>query len=196
MARKSAKGDVEDDTPRGFKRLMELKQRIDAPRVKKAKPAPQQRASLERRKGESMSDFSRRVDAAIPLPTVKGIDSGKTLRNAKKHKKKAENLRAEYKQKLEAKQRALEERQAGNEDHLFPDDDEDVWAGVNARAKAPKFGDVADRPPVLFKPKPNWNVPKSIGSESRRKSLEAERQKIIDFYRKKRNDTLLEEEEA
>lgn len=175
---------------------MELKQRMNEPRKPRVeKPAL---VKIARKTGESMRDFSRRVDDAIPLPQVKGINNQKTMRNAKKHKKKAENLRAEYKQKLEAKQRRIEEMEAGqNEDHYFPGDDkdEDIWASVNARAKAPKFGEVADRPPTLHKPKQNWNVPKNVSPE-RRKELEEERNKIIEFYRKKRQTSLLEDDAA
>lgn len=132
-----------------------------------------------------MSEFSRRVDAAIPLPTkARGGDSRKEIRNAKKHKAKAEHLRSEYHQKWDAKRRRQEEAEADAEDIDVSDDGEDVWASVNAKAKKPKFGEVADRPPELKKLKQFSSVPKSAGSLARREMLEAERQRFIDQYRK------------
>ncbi|GMM51506.1 hypothetical protein DASB73_024690 [Starmerella bacillaris] len=180
--KRRSKKDDEDDTPRAFKRLMELNERIKNPRPveKKVKNKPPQ---IVREKGESMFEFKKRVDDSIPLPLVKGINNHKAMRNAKKSKQKAENLRAEYKQKLDSKRRRQEELDADNEDHLMPDD-EDIWAGVNAKKKAPVFGDVADRPPELFKPKITSNIPKSAGSLARRQMLEEERAKIIEHYRK------------
>lgn len=148
---------------------------------------------LERKRGESMADFSRRVDQAIPLPRARGVESRKTAKNAKKNRKTAENLRAEYHQKWEAKKRRLEDADDANDDLSVEDDGEDIWASVNAKSKKPKFGEVADRPPELPRLKQLNNVPKSAGSLYRREMLESERQRVIDTYRKLRGTNEVEE---
>lgn len=135
-----------------------------------------------------MRDFSRRVDQAIPLPKARGTESRKTLRNAKKHKTKAENLRSEYNQRWEAKKRRAEEQTMDNDD--IEDDGEDIWASVNAKAKQPKFGETADRPPELPPMKVKSSIPKSVGSLARREMLEEERARFIEQYRKLRGTDL------
>lgn len=208
--KKAPRNDM-DDTPRQFKRMMEMREQMNRPKQQNTRPAPkktksqqnentaEQKEALKIKRGESMSEFSRRVDAAIPLPTkARGGDSRKELRNAKKHKAKAENLRSEYHQKWDAKRRREEEAEAEAENIDVSDDGEDVWASVNAKAKKPKFGEVADRPPQLPKLKQFSSVPKSAGSLARREILEAERQRVIDQYRKLRGHEepdLREEEE-
>lgn len=212
MARKPRQKKETDDTPRQFKRMMEMQQRLTAKTQKPAsRPAPKPKPAaptskqgptplrsmpkLERQKGESMRDFSRRVDQAIPLPKARGVESRKTARNAQKHKATAENLRAEYHQRWEAKRRRQEELDDENESLTVEDDGEDIWARVNAKAKKPKFGEVADRPPELPRLKQLSSVPKAAGSQARREMLEAERQKVIDQYRKLRGTAPVVEDE-
>lgn len=214
--KKSGRKEDLDDTPRSFKRLMEMQQKImqresrnsDTPRKSRTpkssspsgtsplklaskvepKSVPTEAPKLERRSGESMREFSVRVDQAIPLPKARGTDNRKTIRNAKKHKIKAENLRAEYRQRWEAKKRRAEEQDMDNDE--IEDDGEDIWASVNAKAKQPKFGETADRPPELPPMNVKSSIPKSVGSLARREMLEEERARFIELYRKLRGTVL------
>ena len=153
-----------------------------------------------------MRDFTRRVDAAIPVKFPKG--EGKLKLEEKKRKKKEEQAAKE-----------AENVKSDADDSLSEDEDpeEDIWKEVNeARGKkktgkrgespdpwaelekkraAPKFGEVADAPPVLKRPREVFKmytgagvnvegIPKNAGSLMKREELAGERRNIVDAYRR------------
>lgn len=150
-------------------------------------------AELKIKPGESMSDFSRRVNEALPVGRAKSEGPSRGALRAQKKRARVE------KEQAAARQRKIEKGELDDEE------DADVrWSqkGTTTRNKttgkrevspdpwahlqkpAPKFGDVADRPPELnLSAKILNNVPKSAGSLAKRYMLQSERQKVIDGYR-------------
>lgn len=162
--------------------------------VKPADKTPVDTSDLKIKPGESMADFSRRVNQALPVGRGKS-DSGPSRAALKAQKK-----RARLEKELEAaRQRKLERGEIDDDDG---EEDADVrWSQRGTTKKngkretspdpwarlqkpAPKFGDVVDRPPELnLSGKILNNVPKSAGSLAKRHMLQSERQKVIDGYR-------------
>ncbi|KAK9468621.1 hypothetical protein V1512DRAFT_257524 [Lipomyces arxii] len=169
----------------------------------KEKNAAQLRADLTLRPGESAADFNRRVDEALPVIKARsGVPSAGAVRQAKKRAIAEANGQ---KPVLTKKQ-----RKALNKDGMLGDDDDDgedysdeeaeerryaelknkrsnspdPWKKLT-RAPPPKFGEVADAPPMLKPPsKKLVNVPKkAAGSDAERMQLEAERENVIARYR-------------
>lgn len=230
--KKARRLDDDDDTPKSFKHFMKHVEVIEQKRQgtyvpkdgedggekgsnktgkkKQQKREDQQKQELTIRPGESMAEFSRRVNDALPLARPKsekqilketGIDL-QALTKKKGDKKK--------KQKKEATEKADD---AVNEE----DDDEELQLDNNGRPlnqhssvlsgstkksrrdkspddpwlefeqkkrKQPKFGDVVDRPPDLKLPtKLLNNVPKAAGSMAKRHMLSQERERFIEKYR-------------
>jgi hypothetical protein len=126
--------------------------------------------------GESMSEFSRRVDAAIPVhfPKGDGVSRGKQMKEKLRKKKEGkmnqkkedgdDNMEpeegeeihsddAEVDEELRAAMGEIEKvkrRAKGRKRGESPD----PWAELTAKREAPKFGEVAAAPPSLKKPRP------------------------------------------
>lgn len=149
-------------------------------------------SDLKIKPGESMADFSRRVNEALPVG--RGKDEGPSrgaLRAQKKRARVEKELAAARQKKIERgeidddeededvrwNQRGTTRNKAGKRE-TSPD----PWARL--QKPAPKFGDVVDRPPELnLSGKILNNVPKKAGSLAKRHMLESERQRFIDGYR-------------
>lgn len=158
-------------------------------------PLSQQAQELKIKPGESMGEFSRRVNEALPVGRGKSEGPSRgALRAQKKRAKVEKELEASRQRKLERgeidddeedtnvrwSQRGSTKISGGKRGKR--DVSPDPWAHL--QKPAPKFGDVADRPPELNLPsKMLNNVPKSAGSMAKRFMLQQERQKFIDGYR-------------
>lgn len=210
----------DDDTPKSFKRAMSLQQRregvvdeaSEAARGRKtarkaADAYPKDRhiahdnSSLQMKPGENWTDFSRRVDAALPDAKPRKSETAADLSKLdKKRMKKQANRVLQNQQDYKKEDEAAEEgdgmdmKRERNE-LFFPrksrDKSPDPWSVLDKKKKKPKFGDVVDAPPQLTLPRKLLpNVPKSAGDAARRLILESERQMVIDEYRKmsRRND--------
>ncbi|TGZ83905.1 hypothetical protein EX30DRAFT_338500 [Ascodesmis nigricans] len=224
-----------DDTPKAFTRLLA---RADptrpkfsslddgTPRTKKQKngdkavgkkalhPSAQDVPATRLQIGpnESLKEFSRRVDAAMPVKFPKGQGSMKPLKKTLAERQIAHEM-AE-RERLDAERSETEDEeedvwaQAG-----FPakkvkgvkgkkgkkgkadSDDEDPWKVLEEKRGKVKFGEVAEAPPQLKKPRAVFRVhngaavkvegvPKSAGSLMRREELAGERAGIVEAYRK------------
>ncbi|KAK9455069.1 hypothetical protein V1511DRAFT_329726 [Dipodascopsis uninucleata] len=169
---------------------------------------------LKIRPGESMTDFNRRVNEAIPIIRAKtGVPSAGAVRRAEKRERAIVNG-AKLPSLLSKKSQtttnpgdtdiddATAERLLGFEDE---EDEErtylefkskrsrspDPWKSLS-RPPAPKFGEVAEAPPqlkALTKKLPN--VPKSAGSIAQRMILESERDRVIAEYRAKQKRKMI-----
>lgn len=159
-------------------------------------------SDLKIKPGESMGDFSRRVNDALPMGRAK---SGGPSRGALRTAKKRARMEAEV---AAARQKRIERGEDNGGDDDDPDGN-DIETSGNAKwndrgtkrnksgkrevspdpwghlkKPAPKFGDVVDRPPELkLSAKMLSNVPKAAGSMAKRFMLQDERQKVIDGYR-------------
>lgn len=185
--RKVPKDELSADAPRAFRTLMKWQAHAKQRAEEKQNAPKETKPALKIRKGESMADFSRRVNEAVPLPMAKGVNDAKAAKTSQKQKAKAERLRAEYKTRLDKRRgRTDDDDQADLDADNWKsgkrDTSPDPWAHL--QKARPKFGEVADRPPELPKLKRLSNVPKSAGSLARRELLEAERQSVIDEYRR------------
>lgn len=161
-------------------------------------PLSKEATDLKIKPGESMRDFSRRVNEALPVGRGKSEGPSRGALRAQKKRAKVE------KEMEAARQRKIERGEIDDDG----EEDEDVrWSqhgptNANGNSKkrgkrdvspdpwahlqkpAPKFGDVVDRPPELnLSAKILNNVPKSAGSMAKRFMLQEERQKVIDGYR-------------
>ncbi|KAG5361529.1 hypothetical protein CJU90_2912 [Yarrowia sp. C11] len=198
----------DDDTPKSFKRMMARQDRSnqsqDDERGRKTAKKDQyptnkhishENSKLQMKPGESWADFSRRVDEALPNAKPRRSENAKELskldkKNIQKQKNRVLQNEMDYKKEDEAAEEGdgLDEKRLKN-DLFFPkkqrDKSPDPWAVLEKKNKKAKFGEVADAPPVLNLPRKLLpNVPKSSGDNARRLILEAERQKVIDEYRK------------
>lgn len=180
---KQKDADHNDDTPRSFKRVMDYRSRMANPRNQPGKEKSLKQDLPKIKPGESLKEFSRRINDTIAVPKSRGVSSKSAEKVAKRQRLKANNLRAEYQQKWDAKRNKLEETEAGTDMWMPEKDDEDPWAALNSRKEQVKFGDVADRPPELPRLKANKGVPRSAGSLARRELLEEERRRVISKYR-------------
>jgi hypothetical protein len=172
------------------------------------------REKLTIRPGESLHDFGRRVDCAIPVHFPHD--------NRRMSK---EQLRSRKRQKLAKEAGTAEEPHAEPEegDEIHSDDAEDEqsselqavlkevefarrkkskrregspdpWAELAVKRTLPKFGEVAPAPPALKAPKAVLKyhgaavdidgVPRAAGSLAKREQLASERKKVIEAYRK------------
>ncbi|KAK9458514.1 uncharacterized protein V1516DRAFT_682623 [Lipomyces oligophaga] len=152
---------------------------------------------LKIRPDESLFEFSRRVDTALPMVKGKtGVPSSEAIRRLKKRAKAEANG-----------QKFITRKSKSNSNDVLTDDGEDYsdeekeeqryqdlksrrsgspdpWLKVKGTLSKPKFGEVADGPPVLNPPsKKLLSVPKTAGTLAQRMVLEAERNMIIAKYR-------------
>ena len=253
-----------DDTPRAFTRMLALRDGKKLPSGlddgysrKKTKPStsnlsnePKQAISssnpaLQRLPHESMSAFSQRVNAALPLsglsksrpdrgelPSIKGLrsDGTKRTRMEKKMQKMQQEWREAKKRRDEAMVDSEEEEDddeamgnAGAHETLKAgatqgkrgksskkrrrgaeeSDDEDPWAGLNARKRAAVqtasadtdrglvgLHDVVVAPPKLSAPRAVFgdmakDIPKGAGSLRRREELSKARAAVLNAIRSK-----------
>jgi len=226
--------EAEDDTPKAFARLMDRQSGSIQPRKgldngdrgKKKKKRKLDDSSAMRnvgkkfakeelkiKPGESMGEFSRRVDAAIPVhfPKGDGASRGKQVISRKKKEGKRnqkedgdDNVEPEEGEEIhsddaevdEGLRAAMEEidkvkrRAKGRKRGESPD----PWAELTAKREAPKFGEVVAAPPSLKKPRPLLKtrgaavdvdgVPRAAGSLAKREELAGERRSIVEAYRK------------
>ncbi|ANB11987.1 conserved fungal protein [Sugiyamaella lignohabitans] len=192
--------DMEDDMPKEFKRLMNWSNKKQGKVAKGTEGEERGRsrtrestssvasisnttpaADLKILPGERMSDFSRRVNEALPLVKArKGSPSRADKRKARKRAKDEANSRKKKDDDDDDDNDEDDEDQKPKKGKREPSPD--PWAHLES--KKPKFGDVADRPPELNLPtKLLRNVPKSAGSLARRVILEEERDRVIQSYR-------------
>lgn len=211
FAKDNYKEGHDDDTPKSFKRMMARQERVATSaddqesrgRSKKQKKElyptnkhiSHENSALQMKPGESWADFSRRVDEALPNAKPRRSENAKELtkldkKNIRKQKNRVLQNEMDYKKADEAEEEGdgMEEKRLKN-DLFFPkkqrDKSPDPWAVLEKKNKKAKFGEVADAPPVLNLPRKLLpNVPKASGDNARRLILEAERQKVIDEYRK------------
>lgn len=201
--------EMEDDTPKAFARMMRYQQerknkslgvdtsssKVEKKTVKKAKndKIHDVASTLKIEQGESLFDFNRRVNEALPLVKAKSGEIKKGQLKKMKAKEKAEKLRQEELQKRRDRGELQDDedddqndtgrgaKKTGNKRDVSPD----PWAALEAKKVKPKFGDVVDAPPDLRLPKKLLkNVPKSAGSMARRAMLEDERDRVINSYRR------------
>lgn len=200
--------EMEDDTPKAFARMMKFQQerknrsldaetsnsKVEKKTVKKVKNDKTSNAAsnLKIEQGESLFDFNKRVNEALPLIKAKGGEIKRGQLKKMKAKEKAEKQRQEELQKRrdrgefsdnddDENDRDREARKSGKKRDVSPD----PWAALEAKRTKPKFGDVVDAPPDLRLPKKLLkNVPKSAGSMARRAMLEDERDRVINSYRR------------
>jgi hypothetical protein len=171
------------------------------------------RAELKIQPGESLGAFGRRVDAAIPVKFPRGDGAERETKKKKKAKEPKEeedsNVEPEEGEEINSddddeEREMLREAEAGFEaarrrKGRKRDDSPDPWADLEKRREAIRFGDVAQAPPTLKKPKPLLymagskgnkaavdvdGVPKIAGSLAKREELAGERRSLIDAYRK------------
>lgn len=197
----------DDDTPKNFKRLMQRQERANQPKDEERgrkktkdlyptnKHISHTNSALQMKPGESWTDFNRRVEEALPNAKPRKAENAKEMsrldkKNVKKQQNRVLQNEMDYKKQDEAEEEGdgMDEKRLKN-DLFFPkkqrDKSPDPWAVLDKKKKKPKFGEVADAPPVLNLPRKLLpNVPKSAGDKTRRLILEAERQKVIDEYRK------------
>ncbi|KAI5820460.1 hypothetical protein BZA77DRAFT_341153 [Pyronema omphalodes] len=212
----------EDDTPKAFVRLMKgparngLDNGDSGNKKKKAKTIAAEEAEKERKAelkiqpGESLREFGKRVDAAIPVVFPRG-DGSKPLKEKKKKEKKqkeevdptvepeeGEEVHSDDDDELKEQLREAEAnfqaakrvRNGGR-----AKDEEDIWAGLEKKREKIAFGDVAHAPPVLKKPKALLyvggskalvdveGIPRKSGSLAKREELAGERRNLIEQYR-------------
>lgn len=171
-------------------------------------PAPR----LQIGANESLAEFSRRVDAAMPVKFPRGTGSTKPLKKTLAERQIAHEL-AE-RERLDAERSESEDEEVDYwAEAGFPakkakgakgkkgkgkaadSDDEDPWKVLELKRGKAKFGEVAEAPPQLKKPKEVFRVrdgagvkvdgvPKSAGSLMRREELAGERAGIVEAYRK------------
>ncbi|ODQ68543.1 hypothetical protein NADFUDRAFT_49180 [Nadsonia fulvescens var. elongata DSM 6958] len=217
---------IDNDTPKSFQRLMrwsdkkqgkiseddkarnkrdsEDRGRSKVKSQKSHKKNTIEASELKIQPGESMRDFSRRVDQALPMVKARAgsptrIDKRKQkklARVAKEEEARQERMGCTVSEDEELARIEQEEEdfeKYGTKINLNPptkknkngkrEASPDPWAVLSK--PAPKFGDVVSAPPTLnFKPKKYNNVPKTVGvSMAKRAMLEEERNRFIDMYR-------------
>ncbi|KAK9370327.1 hypothetical protein V1509DRAFT_617443 [Lipomyces kononenkoae] len=149
--------------------------------------------------GESFTEFTRRVNEALPIVRAKsGTPSTEAIRKMKKR----QLAEANGQKPLLSKKQKLTAAEADDDDDDGVDysDEEaeerrymdlktkrsnspDPWKRLS-RPPPPKFGEIAAAPPSLRPPsKKLVNVPKKAGPLSERLALEAEREQVIGKYR-------------
>lgn len=186
--RKRPQDELTADAPRAYRTLMKWQAHAKQRAEERATKPKEEKIALKIRKGESMSDFSRRVNESVPLPMAKGVNDAKAMKTSQRQRAKADRLRAEYKTRLDKRRGRTEDDDGADLDAENwkksgkRDTSPDPWAHL--QQSRPKFGDVVDKPPELPKLKRMSNVPKSAGSLARRELLESERQNVIDEYRR------------
>ncbi|KAK9476068.1 hypothetical protein V1514DRAFT_312290 [Lipomyces japonicus] len=206
--RVSKREDEGGNTPRQF---LELMNRMNKPQTTKSKDAEPTAtttttaaeakkaalAEIKRESGESLADFTRRVNEALPIIRAKtGVPSAAAVRQAKRREK----AEANGQKPLPKKKKKSDPVEENEDDGINYSDEEeeerayldfksqrsrspDPWKKI-AKRNVPKFGEVADAPPVLNAPaKKLQNVPKSAGTAAQRMLLEAERETVIARYR-------------
>lgn len=199
---------IMDDTPKSFQRAMMRSKALTSSSVKPT-TKPSESPKLKIKPGESMKEFSQRVNQALPVSHVKAGNG--PSRAALKQKRARERVQKEQEA---AKQRR---RDAGEVDE--DDEDEqaneaeekrimrwghreakvvrtkdgkrrrevspDPWAVLESKKAKPKFGEVADAPPeIRIRGNKLTNVPKAAGSLAKRFMLQQERESVIENYRK------------
>ncbi|KAK9470335.1 uncharacterized protein V1510DRAFT_281679 [Dipodascopsis tothii] len=183
------------DTPKAFLRLMKAKERaenagssVSSDKATTASINRQKQSAVTRLPNEKFTDFSRRVDEAIPLVRMKSREPSKYDQWKAKKRKIAE---ANGQKPLPKKG----ESQGDNDDdieedfdyeeaqtHFIRSNSPDPWKQLEKNK--PKFGETALEPPTLSKPMKSLpNIPKSAGSVAKRLMLEAEREKFVNQYR-------------
>lgn len=169
---------------------------------------------LQIKPGESMRDFARRVDQAIPVTFPRGTGSVKALKLNPASTLATRQIAHELKE-WERKDAEMSEEEDAEVDYwaeagVVPpgaskkrkragkggkDDEEDPWKVLEEKRAKIKFGETADAPPQLKKPKAVFKVyegagvnvegiPKSVGSLMKREELASERAKLVAGYRK------------
>lgn len=191
----------EDDTPKAFARMMKWQEQRQAKqnnreddttsttKKKKAKESSDANpaAELKIMPGESMGEFSRRVNEALPLVKARSGSPSRADKKRMRQKEKAERLKRERRRAagLPSDEETDEEEETTAKRGRKRSPSPDPWASLESRKQTPKFGEVADRPPELTVPKKLLNnVPKSAGSMAKRHMLEQERGRFIEAYRK------------
>ncbi|KAI5807030.1 hypothetical protein EDC01DRAFT_785467 [Geopyxis carbonaria] len=189
--KRASKGPT-DDTPKAFARMMAITSGTLKPRKGLDEGAPSKkrkrddeataaiRAGLKIRANESLREFGRRVDTALPVKFPRSTGS-KALKDAADGKdgkpaKKAKEVR-KTQEELDLENEDLSEEEDPEVD-LWADDaykgrksraraaattqkrgaSPDPWAALEAKRAAPRFGEVAAAPPALVKPKEVFKV--------------------------------------
>jgi len=182
----------------------------------------QTRSELKIQPGESLREFGRRVDAAIPVHFPKR--DGSVREGKKKKLKKEEEVVDENEEPEEGEEvhsddddemkeqlrqaregfEAAKRRKGGRKRGDSPD----PWADLGRKREAIRFGEVAPAPPVLKKPKALLymagakaavdvdGVPRSAGSLAKREELAGERRSIVEAYRLMMEGKRAEEKKA
>ena len=183
---------------------------LDKSKKRKAEAAAPARPELKINPGESLREFGRRVDVAIPVHFPKG-DGAARERRKKKAKKEAV---AEYDSNVEPSdgeeihsddddEHKDQQRQARENFEMAKrrkgrkrGDSPDPWAVLEKKRGNVSFGGTAPPPPTLKKPRALLyiagskstvdvdSVPKSAGSLAKREGLAGERRSIVEAYRK------------
>lgn len=145
--------------------------------------------ALKIQPGERLSEFSQRVNDALPLIKAR---SGSPSRKDRKRIKKLENIRVQQEQRrqkliesgeLDENEETQRRSRSQRRHHKGKrDKSPDPWAHLEK--KPVKFGEVADAPPDLKLPsKLLSNIPKAAGSLAKREMLAEERERFISQYR-------------
>ncbi|KAI5841999.1 hypothetical protein BZA05DRAFT_432119 [Tricharina praecox] len=210
----------EDDTPKAFARMMSggsKRSGLDEGGDKKRKRKPEEekkttRSDLKIQPGESLREFGRRVDQAIPVVFPRGNGSAREKKKKKtkevvKEDEDDSNLEPEEGEEInsddddEEKDMLRQAREgfeaAKRKRGKRRGDSPDPWADLEKKREQIKFGDVAAAPPTLKKPRALLylggkaaaavdvdGVPKSAGSLAKREELAGQRRNIIEEYRK------------
>ncbi|EPY51705.1 fungal protein [Schizosaccharomyces cryophilus OY26] len=195
--------ELDDDTPKSFKRLMKLKEFSEnkpkkTEKIEKKKNKPKNNEQLKRQPGESMREFSLRVNQAIPVAfktgkaTIDEFTDKKDKKKIEKHQEKRQRERDEAEKNLEDKswEADVSGKRIHVESHKKRKGSPDPWAGIQEK---PAFGETVLAPPKL----PQLNLKKKITIENvpkfnsrgqpeslaRRQALGQERQELIQKYR-------------
>ncbi|KAF8249643.1 hypothetical protein K440DRAFT_621066, partial [Wilcoxina mikolae CBS 423.85] len=158
--------------------------------------------------GETLREFGRRVDAAIPVHFPRG--DGSLREGGKKKNKKAKQEEVDSNEELEDGEevhsddddemkeqlrQAKEGFEAAKRRKKKRGDSPDPWADLEKKREAVRFGEVAPAPPTLKKPKALLymagakaavdvdGVPRSAGSLAKREELAGERRSVVEAYR-------------
>ncbi|EEB08273.1 fungal protein [Schizosaccharomyces japonicus yFS275] len=188
----------EDDCPKAFKHLLKQREIYEAKRLeRKIAKTEKKKPIIKRLPGEKMSEFSQRVNRAIPVSFKSGpvkVDEFTDKKTAKKIKRKQEKREAELDEKeMELEDTNWEAETTGQyipiESHRKRKGSPDPWESLNKQR--PAFNERVDAPPVLPSLKKTsiiHSIPKkdkqgNTESLARRKALGEERQALIERYR-------------
>ena len=167
-------------------------------------------ADLKIQPGESLREFGRRVDQAIPVFFPRGdgrVREKKKVKESVRDEEEDSNVEPEEGEEINSDDDDEEKDMLQQANEGFEAarrkrgkrrlDSPDLWADLEKKRDQIKFGEVAAAPPALKKPKALLylggkaaaavdvdGVPKSAGSLAKREKLAGQRRNIIEEYRK------------